>query len=104
MLALFVPSTLDGWSNLYHFAVDAPPEPHRQPLRESVFPGPLVRPCARDAARTPALALAPTLALTPTLVLTRDPDPNPRPNLNAPIPTVAPAPNPTLVPPPSRYP
>ena len=44
MLALFVTSTLDGWSNLYHFAVDAPPEPHRQPLRESVFPGPLVRP------------------------------------------------------------
>ena len=42
MLALFVTSTLDGWANLYHFAMDATAEPHLQPRREAAFPGPLV--------------------------------------------------------------
>ena len=69
MLALFVTSTLDGWANLYHFAMDAAPEPHHQPVRESAFPGPLVR-----LPRAPStLTLTPNLALTPALT------PNPHP-------------------------
>ena len=42
MLALFQISTLDGWANIYYFAMDAHTEAHRQPMRERVFPGPLL--------------------------------------------------------------
>ena len=59
MLALFVTSTLDGWANLYHFAMDATAEPHLQPRREAAFPGPLV---------------------TATRLFNPDPSPNPDPN------------------------
>ena len=87
MLALFVTSTLDGWTNLYHFAMDAAPEPHHQPLRESAFPGPLV---LLRASSTLTLTL--TLTRTPTPTPTPTPDPNPSPSHN-------PDPNPeTLIP------
>ena len=42
LLALFQISTLDGWANIYYFAMDGIDAPHVQPQKEFVFLGPLV--------------------------------------------------------------
>ena len=42
LLALFQISTLDGWANIYYFAMDGLDAPHIQPQKEFVFLGPLV--------------------------------------------------------------